>query len=442
MAVLSAPAVSPHASLQILRFHLLWQTPDNMPFIGNRISSESVAAPTPPEVASMIRDLSTSELSKTARRISRSTGVPFRGTSRSQKYHKEEKIGECPKGQNYYICQSTGFKGCCSKNACDPEVKCPENGETNSTTIASSSNAASSDLLSALSTGHTSVEAMSASVDDNSSTKSETRSVKSSLTSAAGSPSDAVTNATAIRATADVASAPSCPKGNGTTYTENNNIAYVVHCASDNSASSYNSVQVSIGGYGQCFSSCSESSNCAGFTYNGLDDGVCYFKSTMPNDTYINKSANNYISCAKINPLASAPRPTNTPAASRQPNKGAIAGGVVGGIAIIGLVLFLIAYITRRRRRQELESKRATLTHVFGGAVEPGRHDDDKSHTLPLHHRSGSTSHDVFAPYGGAYTPQYSIAPQMQQLASASSQPQHHARQRSIYRPPGEATWL
>jgi hypothetical protein len=412
-----------------------------MPFIGNRLASEVGATPTLLDevaISSMEQQLSDNQLSKTARRFSRSTAAPFRGSSRSQKYRKETVIGECPQGQNYYVCQANGFRGCCSKNTCDSDVVCPERNESTTATLKSTSaetqsKSASSDVAT------TSIDSISAAATIASSkTESETREVKSSLTSATGKPTS---NATAIRAKEDVASAPSCPKGNGTTYSDNNNIAYVVHCASDNTAPSFNSIQVSIGGYAQCFSNCSSSSDCAGFTYVGLDGGVCYLKSTMPNDTYVAKAMNNYISCSKINPNASAPQPTATatPApGAKQPNKGAIAGGVVGGIAVIGLVLFLIAFLARRRRK-DLENKRATITHVFGGAIEPGRHDDD-AQTLPLHHhRNGSTSSDPFMQFGGTYSPQYSSAPMSQQPQQQMSQ---HTRQRSTYRPHGEANWL
>lgn len=433
-----------------------WPT---MPLIRIRSKTASTAASPLPDLASMIQAIDSSELSKTARRFSRSTGLPIRGSTRSQKYRKEMIIGDCPKRQNYYVCQSTGFRGCCSQNACDPKVTCPEGGQSESESssgapssastegsneqsgTASPTNDASSETSSAIaqSTSEGQMSAASDSTTTEGSTKSETRTVKSIVTSASGAPSDVPANGTAIRATEDVALAPSCPRGNGTTYVDINNIAYVVRCNSDNSAPSYNSVQVSIGGYGQCFSSCSDSSDCAGFTYVGLDDGVCYLKATMPKDTYVAKGGSNYISTAKIDPSASAPRPTPTsePTSSMQPNKGAIAGGVVGGIAVIGLVLFLIAFIVKRRKK-EIENKRATLTHIFGGAVEPG-HNNDDTHTLPLHNRNGSTSHDVFAPYGGAYSPQYFIAPSQ---PSQQPQMQQHARQRSVYRPPGEASWL
>jgi hypothetical protein len=66
-------------------------------------------------------------------------------------------------------------------------------------------------------------------------------------------------NATATRATEDVALVPSCPSGNGTIYVDNDSIAYVGRYSSDNSAAFINSVQVKIGGCTQCFSDCSGS---------------------------------------------------------------------------------------------------------------------------------------------------------------------------------------
>ena len=420
-----------------------------MPFIGNRLSSEvAAAASTSPDVSSIIEELGNNQLSKTARRFSKSTATPFRGTSRSQAYRKEVAIGECPQGQNYYACNSNGFRGCCSKNACDPNVVCPEG---NASAVTASKDTSSQPTLNSSSDHVTNLLTSSANattatadshIQSQSQSQSETRQVKSVVTSASGKPAEAALSATAIRATEDVASAPSCPRGNNTTYSDNNNIAYAIRCNADNSAPSYNNVEVSIGGYAQCFSTCSTSADCAGFTYVGLDGGTCYLKATMPNDTYVAKSGNNYVSCAKINPNASAPRPSVTPApdaSSKQPNKGAIAGGVVGGIAVFGLIIFLIAFLARRRRK-DLESKRATLTHVFGGAIEPGRRgDDDQSLPLHHHHTGGDTGTGTFAPFGGTYSPQYSSVPMSQQ----PQQYQHtHTRQRSTYRPHDEGNWL
>jgi hypothetical protein len=406
-----------------------------MSFIPNHITSDVGATPTMVDVSSIIQELDDDPLSKAARRFNRSTVVPFRETSRSQKYRKAMVVGECPQGQNYYSCQANGFTGCCSKNPCNPGVVCSESNDSTTATLESTS-AALSQSTTELATGTSSASAVTTATTANS--KSETREVSSAVTSTTETFAEATRNTTAPQVGAEVISAPSCPKGNGTTFSDNNNIAYIVHCASDNTAESYNSVQVSIGGYAQCFSSCSTSRDCAGFTYVGLDGGVCYLKATMPNDTYVAKDMNNYISCAKLDPNASASQPTPTPtqspsyfpSPSKNPNKGAVAGGIVGGLATIALVLILIAFLARRRRKS-LESKRATLTHVFGGPIEPGHCNRNAQATLPLHNRTGSTStsSDPFVQFGGTYPP--CTQPEM-----GMSQ---HTRQRSVYRSNGEA---
>jgi hypothetical protein len=415
-----------------------------MPFIGTRWKSDTAAVTSETlSVASILDELSSSELSKTAKHFSLSTAVPFRGPSRSQRYQKKEVIENCPKSQDYYSCASTGFKGCCSKNACDPNVVCPENKESE---IMASKDTSPEAVADSIVDTATIASSKVSSVDDtatgNIGSRSETRTVNPSITSAAGKAAQASMNATFIRATEDIALAPSCPGGNGTRYTDNSNIAYTLRCNYDSTAASYNTVQISTGGYAQCFSSCSGSGDCAGFTYVGLDNGTCYLKARLLRRLYVLKGGNNYISCNKVDRLASATNsttpatgtetsaPTSTAEASaKKPNVGAIAGGVVGGLAIITLLLFLVALLARRRRKN-IESKRATLTHIFGGAMEPRRRVEDDPNALPLHTRNGSTS--VFAPYGGMFTqPQYSSVP------APGYQPQH-ARKRSTYRTPGE----
>jgi len=418
-----------------------------MPFIGNRRTSEAAAVTSDlPQVASIIDDLSSSQFSKTARRFSLSTALKFSVAPRSQRYMKKEAVEDCPKGRNYYACRSTGFKGCCSKNACDPNVVCPELDNSRSTASKDSSSESTSKSIADTATS-ASTEATS--LDDTTAgtqlSRSETRTVNSSITSAKGTPLQAAMNATALPALEDVALAPSCPSNNGTRYTDIANIAYTVRCGYDSTASSFNSFQVESGGYAQCFSNCSSNGECAGFTFVGLDDGTCYLKGRMLRRLYVAKEGNNYISCNKVDRLASAPNSTasatatSTPeaeASTGQPNKGTIAGGVVGGIAVIAFVLFFIAFLARRRRKI-IENKRATVTHIFGGAMQPSRRrEEDDPNALPLHTRSGSTSHDLFAPFGGTFTqPQYSSVP------VPEYQPQH-ARQRSTYRPPGEPNWL
>jgi len=417
-----------------------------MPFIGSKWKSETAAVTShSADLASIIDELSSSGLSKTAKRFSPSTPVPFRGSSRSQKYRKEAVVENCPKCQSFYSCQSTGFKGCCSKNACDPNVVCPGNKESEITASKDTSSEAVANSIAA----DTATIALNKafSVDDttagNIASRSETRTVNPAITSDTGKPLQAAMN-TFIRATEDIALAPTCPGGNGTRYSDISKIAYTVRCGYDSTASTYNSVPMGPGGYAQCFSNCSASSDCGGFTFVGVDDGTCYFKTRMLRRQYVAKAGTNYISCNKIDRLASSTNSsssatetetsTSTPAAdgsAKKPNVGAIAGGVVGGIAVLALILFLIAVIARRRRKS-LESKRARLTHIFGGAVEP----ENDPNALPLHTRNGSTSQDIFTPFGGQFTqPQYSSMP------APEHQPRH-ARQRSTYRAPTELNSL
>jgi hypothetical protein len=426
-----------------------------MPFIGTKWRSATSAVTSDlPDVASIIDEWSSSQLVKTAEHFSRSTAIPIRGSSRSQQYRKEV-AADCPEGQNYYSCPSTGFKGCCSKNACDTNAACPENKESE---IASSRHASSSESTSKSFAGFATIASSKvSSVDDTTAgnivSRSETGNTP--ITPTTGKAVEAAMNATMVlKPRDDIALAPVCPGGNGTRFSDNVNIAYTVRCNYDSTAETYNSIPMGTGGYASCFGNCSASSDCGGFTFVGLDDGTCYFKTRMLRRQYVLKDGNNYISCNKIDRMASSTNSstsdtatetgTSTPtaeaaASSSKPKVGAIAGGVVGGIAIIALTLFLIAVIARRRRRKNLENKRATVTQIFGGAVEPRRREqDDTTSAIPLHTRNGSTSHDYgpFAAFGGLSTqPQYSS------VQAPGYQPQH-ARQRSTYRPLGELNSL
>lgn len=309
----------------------------------------------------------------------------------------------CAKGKVFYAC-ANGFRGCCSVNPCNPGQTCPDDEE-------------SSDA-SPKATG----QADDAKSDDVSSAKgTSTRTADATTSTGTGirmaSPAAGVTGSMTPRPrpTSTGNPAPNCPRGNGTTYTDTFKIKYKIRCNADNAADSFNSVAVSTGGYDQCFSSCSKSDDCAGFTYVGRDSGDCYLKSTMPNATYANKAGNNYISCAKLNPNESSGNDPND--MSQSPGKktptGAIIGGVIGGIASLALLLFLVA-LCAKRRRKKIERRRATVTHVMHGPIE--------TDMTANHHRQGSTSHDIFTPYGGnVYTPRA------------------HTRQRSIY---GAQTWV
>ncbi|KAK6439240.1 hypothetical protein LTR95_004555 [Oleoguttula sp. CCFEE 5521] len=377
-----------------------------MPFIKSR-PSDAVSSSLS-EVHSTAYDadfaeaaLSASDLSKTAKRYGLPTPTAvMRGSSRSQTYKKEAVLGDCPVGQLFYNCQTTGFIGCCSINPCNPGSTCPESVASSAVAAAISSASAAKSSSQAAATS--SIAELVSSFGAQSS--SSELSAQTVVVSATSTPPAILQTATSnVAAAATFAPAPSCPGGNNTVYTDNSKLAYTIHCNSDNSAPSYNSIQVQTGGYAECFSSCSLKNTCTGFTYVGLDNGSCYFQSSLLTGSYVAKAGSNYITASKNDPTASVSQPALHD--KKKSNTGAIAGGVVAGVLLLVLLLVLVAFLVRRRRAK-LDSKRATMTHIFGGAVEPGKTstpNDEQMHTLPVHERSGSTSHDVFAPYGGFY---------------------------------------
>ena len=201
---------------------------------------------------------------------------------------------------------------------------------------------------------------------------------------------------------------PSCPGGNGTHYTDNTKVEYVIYCGMENTYVSYNAIWVGVGAYSQCFSACSKTDACSGFTFVGSESGNCYLKSQMPNNSYVTHDGHNYITAAKANP------PHNSGGGSTTTPKkaGIIAGAVFGSLLLLGLLLFCIACCAKRHRKK-VEEKRATITHVIQGPIEmqPYRPPTDYAE----HQRQGSTSHDFSN--GGSYYP-----------------PPTHTRQRSTYK--------
>ncbi|EMC93143.1 hypothetical protein BAUCODRAFT_158899 [Baudoinia panamericana UAMH 10762] len=365
-----------------------------------------------------------------------------KGANRSPAGKKDTAKGlddgeSCPSGSAFYSC-ANGFKGCCSVDPCSPDGSCP-GGTTSSTTATSTASLMTTGTSSITSTTQTSSQA---SISSTSTTATSTASISSTSTSNTtdsvsttpssttesqhDTPLTAVSNTTSATTstsftfatssnsvTSLATPAPACPAGNNTLYTDIDKIQYTVHCNADNSFQSNGNVTVGTGGYGECFSACSATSTCAGFTYVGLDSGDCYLKQQMPAASYVGKSGRNYISCSKVIATAAASAMTAQSSNGKKGTTGAIVGGVIGGVAILALVLVLVALFTRRRRKQ-LEERRATGTHVFHGPVEAV--DMTQSSPLSGHTRSGSTAHDAFAPYGGSYsTPT-------------------HTRQRSFYR--------
>lgn len=383
------------------------------------------------------------------------------GTSRAAPAEKNiaseralnERQTSCAKGQAFYKCQN-GFTGCCSVNPCNPGETCPDGKEEGRGGGAAMTGKASGEG-DAVNTG--------LKTESQSSTKVTTRPVdttarptKTGIRTA--SPTAGITTTPTRRVPVPTASpAPDCPRANDRAYTDSFKIQYRIRCASDNTVDSFENVSVGTGGYDQCFSACSQSEKCAGFTYVGLDSGTCYLKSQMPNGTYEAKAGNNYVTCAKVDPSANASTDKFSSSGGGRRITGAIVGGVVGGVAFLGLLILCIALLAKRRRKKIEIKRRGTVTHVFHGPIET-----DMTNNVPPplsgqgtnpyayqqgfqqpqqgigygyapgygsnggaaggHMRQGSTSHDVFTPYGGNVY-----------------DPRTHTRQRSIY---GAQSWV
>jgi len=356
---------------------------------------------------------------KTARLFGKAGALPnvVNGTGRTTEAKKEglQDRQSCAKGSAFYAC-ANGFKGCCSVDPCNPGETCPD-GQSSST--AAGSTAASSSKASAASgTAHASTSAHSSTKATSTSKASSTADATSLLTASptGSSTANATPSASTTGSSPKFSLAPACPEANNTVYADSSEIQYAILCNADNSYASSDSIDVSVGGYGECFSVCSKSSTCAGFTYVGLTSGNCYLKNKMPSSDFVAKSGNNYVSCTKFNVTEGSPEiitGTGRPQKSGG-NIGAIAGGVIGGIAFLALLLLLIAFLAKRRQNKT-EERRATVTHVFQGPMEAA--------PTGGHARSGSTAHDAFAPFGGSY------------------HPPAHTRQRSIYQAP-EQQWV
>jgi hypothetical protein len=145
-------------------------------------------------------------------------------------------------------------------------------------------------------------------------------------------------------------------------------------------------------------------------SYEGADSGTCYLKTQLPASDM--EKATNFTTAAKANSSAVIPSSSAGSGGPTAANVGAIVGGVVGGMAGLAFILFLVIYITKRHR-QQAEQDRTTLTSVNPIAApmsSPGYAPSGRGHG-----RSGSTTHDAFAPTGGSYYPPT------------------HTRQRSIY---------
>lgn len=374
------------------------------------------------------------EVTKSLRRFGResarllaSTGIPRSHPAVEEPNRELQNRQSCASGTTFYSC-ANGFRGCCFVNPCNPSGGCPDAKTTSRASAAqtkTSEASATKTEAAPRTTGASEKPSTTQEIKTSGTTKAESQTARSSIIAASSTVSSTAPTSTTNAAATP---APSCPAGNGTIFTDGSKIDYKIHCNSDNSYSSFKTITVGVGGYDQCFSACSISNQCAGFTFVGLDDGSCYLKQQLPASDFVAKNGTNYISCSKVDPTAAAPSPTPSSNASSGKKKtlaGAIAGGVIGGLAFLALLLFLIAFIARRRRKK-IEEKRATITHIIQGPIETQQMLDN-SGAPAAHGRSGSTAHDAFAPFGGSYY-----------------QPSH-TRQRSIYLAPherGEQQWV
>lgn len=403
------------------------------------VGSNAVSESSPPL---LLDATNLTEITNTLRQVGRDKSRPSASVDvpRSHPAQKEVVNGllerqSCASGTSFYRC-ANGFTGCCSVDPCNPGATCPDgDGSTSATNEAQSTATTTTPAQESKADSTTDVSLTTTTEEAKTSgtTTAESQTVASSIQSA--SPSGSLTSTmSASNAQISATPAPNCPAGNGTTFTDSSKIAYKIHCNSDNTYSSFDSISVGTGGYDQCFSACSLSTKCAGFTFVGLDGGSCYLKSQMPEDSFEAKNGTNYISCSKVDPNAAAPSPSITAPASnnggQKNNAGAVAGGVIGGIAFLALILVLIAWLARRRRKK-IEEKRAAVTHLVHGPIETQQMLNN--YNFPSnpgvsgtghHGRSGSTAHDAFAPFGGSYY-----------------QPPH-TRQRSVYQPPMEQQWV
>lgn len=309
-------------------------------------------------------------------------------------------------GGAYYVCQN-GFKGCCSNDPCGPGNSCLDNASVISVSPKTTLSMSTEEPNTVTVSQPAAPVAQTASPTSTRPTSTSTTTIiplqtSTNLTTEAES---AVhhTSSTFIR---DV-SGLTCPASNSTTIADDNKNSYNIRCSMDNSYTSFSTVNVSGGGFSECFNACDNLTACAGFTFVGLDGGSCYLKQSMPNDTFVAKAGSNYVSgvrvskvdvvlppstssassAASTSTVTSAPvsNSTQAPGTASKPSAGVIAGSVTGGVASIILILLFLAFLFRKdREKKRLEQERAaTKMDAFLGPTENPK------------------KGEVFAPYGG-----------------------------------------
>ncbi|KAI5369205.1 hypothetical protein Slin14017_G000840 [Septoria linicola] len=217
-----------------------------------------------------------------------------------------------------------------------------------------------------------------------------------------------VATAPVSTATAPLASPPpTCPGASLDQFTDSAGITYLIKCSTTNSGAVYELVKVDNGGYGQCFSSCSNRADCVGFNYVGTDSGICYLRNVQSSDNDNTALVGSYVTCYKVDPSAT-PTPESG-SGGRSSNVGAIAGGVVGGVLGLILLLAIIALFVRRHRRKvdERREKRSVSRPVPPpqDRYYDGIHQSTNVASISSngHHRTGSTAKDMYTSQGGAY---------------------------------------
>ncbi|KAF2209728.1 hypothetical protein CERZMDRAFT_86697 [Cercospora zeae-maydis SCOH1-5] len=248
-----------------------------------------------------------------------------------------------------------------------------------------------------------------------------TRTVTESMSSSSGTPG---TTASASRTGTSTANAstpvstvtaplatspPECPQASLDRFTDSAGIPYLIKCSTTNSGAAYELIKVDRGGYGQCFSSCSYRADCVGFSFVGNDSGICYLRNVQSSGEESTALVASYVTCYKVDPAAVASGEPESGSRSGGTNIGAIAGGVVGGIAGLALLLLLIAFLTRRYRRKvdERREKRKVSRPMLSpqDTYDAFHHNPNVPTVMAGHHRSGSTSNDIYMAAGGFQRP-------------------------------------
>lgn len=316
----------------------------------------------------------------------------------------------CAPGSAFYVC-SGGFRGCCLFDPCTGNT---EGCIDDSASLSLSNTKRQSDTQS--------------SGDTDSSSSSAQSSQRASGTGSMTSSTRTATTGTFVATESSDFEGPACPDASGIVFRDSFDIEYLIKCRTGNEAPPVKTFDVMSGGYSQCLPACSRSSRCTGFTFRGENNGTCFLREqAMDNSLDFASAALPTTALYKTDTKAFASEPDSSSSAAASSSGssassgssgktpvGAIAGGVIGGVAAIALILAVLAVFFRRKRKKVDERRR--LENASAPTDRSPPMEQANLQNIPIgHHRSGSTSNDVYTPAGGSYH-----IPQ-------------HARQRSIY---------